>query len=74
MNIETIAEQVLKLEPVSRAYIAEILLESLDFEEDFIVSEAWRQEIQKRCNKIDTNPSLLINGEQVMSELTQRYL
>jgi hypothetical protein len=40
MNIETIAEQVLKLEPVSRAYIAEILLESLDIEEDFIVSEA----------------------------------
>jgi len=74
MNIETIAEQVLKLEPVSRAYIAEILLESLDIEEDFIVSEAWRQEIQKRCNEIDTNPSLLINGEQFMSELKQRYL
>ena len=74
MNIETIAEQVLKLEPVSRAYIAEILLESLDIEEDFIVTEAWRQEIQKRCNEIDTNPSLLINGEQFMSELKQRYL
>ena len=74
MNIETIAEQALKLEPASRAYIAEILMESLDFEEDFIASEAWRQEIQKRCNKIDTNPSLLINGEQFMSELKQRYL
>ena len=74
MNIETIAEQVLKLETVSRAYIAEILLESLDIEEDFIVTEAWRQEIQKRCNEIDTNPSLLINDEQFMSELKQRYL
>lgn len=31
MNIETITEQAL------RAYIAEILLESLDYEEDFIV-------------------------------------
>ena len=61
MNIETIAEQVLKLEPVSRAYIAEILLESLDFEEDFIVSEAWRQEIQKRCNEIDRYQSFIIN-------------
>jgi hypothetical protein len=40
MNIETIAELVLKLEPMSRAYISEILLESLDIEEDFIVSEA----------------------------------
>ncbi|MGZ4954797.1 MAG: hypothetical protein ACXV8O_12015 [Methylobacter sp.] len=37
MNIETITEQALKFAPASRAYIAEILLESLDYEEDFIV-------------------------------------
>jgi hypothetical protein len=49
------------------------LLESLDYEEDFIVSEAWRQEIQKRCKEIDTNPSLLIDGEPFMTELKQRF-
>ena len=69
MNIETITEQALKLEPALRAYIAEILLESLDYEEDFIVSDAWRQEIQKRCKEIDNNPSLLIDGEKFMIEL-----
>lgn len=74
MNIETITEQALKLEPALRAYIAEILLGSLDYEEDFVVSEAWRQEIQNRCKEIDTNPSLLIDGEQFMTELKQRYL
>lgn len=74
MNIETFTEQALKLEPALRAYIAEILLESLDYEEDFIVSEAWLQEIQKRCQEIDTNPSLLIDGEQFMANLRQRYL
>ena len=74
MNIETITEQALKLEPALRAYVAEILLESLDYEEDFIVSEAWRQEIQKRCKEIDANPSLLIDGEQFMTRLKQRYL
>ena len=74
MNIETITEQALKLEPALRAYVAEILLESLDYEEDFIVSEAWRQEIQKRCKEIDNNPSLLIDGEKFMTELKQRYL
>jgi putative addiction module component (TIGR02574 family) len=74
MNIETITEQVLKLEPALRAYIAEILLESLDYEEDFIVSEAWQQEIQKRCKEIDANPSILIEGERFMTELRQRYL
>ncbi len=45
MKLETITEQVLKLEPASRTHIAEILLETLDYEEDFIASEAWRQEI-----------------------------
>jgi hypothetical protein len=74
MNIETFTEQALKLEPALRAYIAEILLESLDYEEDFVVSDAWRQEIQKRCKEIDTNPLLLIDGEQFMTGLKQRYL
>ena len=74
MNIETITEQALKLEPALRAYIAEILLESLDYEEDFVVSEAWQKEIQKRCKEIDNNPSLLIDGEKFMTELKQRYL
>jgi hypothetical protein len=74
MNIETITEQAIKLEPALRACIAEILLESLNYEEDFIVSEAWRQEIQKRCKETDTNPSLLIDGEQFMDELKHRYL
>jgi hypothetical protein len=49
-------------------------LESLDYEEDFIVSEAWRQEIQKRCMEIDADSSLLIDGEQFMTEMKQRYL
>ncbi|WP_374089219.1 addiction module protein [Methylomicrobium lacus] len=74
MNIETITEQALKLAPAARAYIAEILLESLDYEEDFLVSEAWQQEIQKRCREIDSNPSLLVDGEQFMADLKQRYL
>jgi hypothetical protein len=35
MNIETITEQALNLTPTSRAYLAEMLLESLDYSEDF---------------------------------------
>lgn len=75
MNIETITEQALKLAPASRPHIAEILLESLDYEEDFIISKAWRQETQKNAvNNIDVDPSLLVDGEQYMAELKQRYV
>lgn len=74
MTIESITEQALSLAPTSRAYLAEILLESLDYEEDFQVSKAWQQEIQKRCQEIDANPALLIDGEQFIAELKQRCL
>jgi len=74
MSIETITEQALSLAPASRAYLAEILLESLDYEEDVTVSEAWRQEIQKRCQEIDANPAILVDGVKFIAELKQRYL
>ena len=74
MSIETITEQALSLAPASRAYLAEILLESLDYEEDVKVSKAWRLEIQKRCQEIDANPTILVDGAEFIAELKQRYL
>jgi len=74
MNIETITEQALNIDPTSRAYLAEILLDSMDYEEDISVSETWRQLIQKRCKEIDANPAVLIDGEKFIAELKQRYL
>jgi len=50
------------------------LLESLDYEEDFAISDTWRQEIQKRCKEIDSNPAILVDGELFIAELKQRYL
>ncbi|WP_445371578.1 addiction module protein [Methylomonas sp. HW2-6] len=74
MDAKTITEHALKLAPAARAYIAEILIESLDYEDDFPVSEEWRQEIEKRCKEIDANSALLLDGEQVMAELRQHFL
>ncbi|WFP49924.1 addiction module protein [Methylomonas sp. EFPC3] len=74
MDAKTITEETLKLAPAARAYIAEILIESLDCEDDFPISEEWRQEIEKRCKEIDANSALLLDGEQVMAELRRRFL
>ncbi|MBT9099065.1 addiction module protein [Methylovulum psychrotolerans] len=54
--------------------MVESVSEHPDYQEDFVVSDAWRQEIQKRCQEIDADPSLLLDGPQVMDELKQRYL
>lgn len=48
-KVKYILGETLNLPSSSRDYIAEVLLESLDFEEGFPVDDAWRAEIEKRC-------------------------
>jgi len=68
-NAKEIIDDALALEPTARAYVAEVLLESLDHEDDFAVSTEWRAEIQQRCTAIDAGAVELLDGEQVLQEL-----
>jgi putative addiction module component (TIGR02574 family) len=72
-NAKKILEEAMQLEPGTRAMIAETLLESLDFEEDFAVSQAWREEIQRRCEQIDRGEVELIDSDTVMAELRRKH-
>lgn len=72
-NAKKVLEEAMQLEPGSRAMIAETLLESLDFEEDFDVSQAWREEIQRRCEQIDRGEVELIDSDMVMAELRKKH-
>lgn len=65
---ETIMKEALQLPREARALIAEKLLESLDLDEPFELSEPWRQEIARRCREIDEGKVELIPGEQVLRE------
>jgi len=68
-----VLEEAMQLEPGTRAMIAETLLESLDFEEDFEVSQAWRAEIQRRCEQVDRGEVELIDSDTVMAELRKKH-
>ena len=68
-----ILEEAMHLEPSTRALIAETLLESLDFEENFEISQAWRDEIQRRCEQIDQGEVELIDSDAVMAELRKKH-
>ncbi|HEX5645433.1 MAG TPA: addiction module protein [Nitrospira sp.] len=72
-NAKKVLEEAMQLEPGTRAMIAETLLESLDFEEDFEVSQAWRAEIQRRCEQIDRGEVELIDSDTVMAELRKKH-
>ncbi len=72
-DAKKILEEAMHLEPSTRALIAETLLESLDFEEAFEMSQACRDEIQRGCEQIDRGEVELIDSDTVMAELRKKH-
>jgi len=70
---QKIIEDAMQLESTTRAFVAESLLESLDFEEDFPISEEWGKEIRRRCEEIDSGKAVLVDGDTVLSKLRNKY-
>lgn len=68
-----ILDEAMQLDPTSRAFIAETLLESLDIDQDFAVSKEWMEEIQRRCADIDSGKTTLIDSATVINELRGKY-
>lgn len=66
---EKLAADLLDLPKQDRAFLAEKLLESLDFDEAFPISPEWRAEIARRCRELDEGRVELIPGEQVFDEV-----
>lgn len=73
LQFKEIVDRVLTLPSNSRERLAEILLESLDFEDDFPVNEDWLSEIKNRCNDIDENKVELVSGDDGINKLKRKY-
>lgn len=72
-DAKKILDEAMQLEPATRAFIAETLLEGLDFEQNFEVSPSWRVEIQRRCDELDRGTVTLIESDTVIAELRKKY-
>lgn len=68
-----ILNEAMQLEPTARAFIAEMLLESLDLDQDFAVSPEWLEEIRRRCADIDSGKTELLDSAMVINELRTKY-
>ncbi len=68
-SLADLADEALALPTESRAYLAEKLLETLDFEDDFKVSDAWKAEARKRCHELDEGVVQSIPAEVVFGEI-----
>lgn len=68
---EKLAADVLGLPREQRAFLAEKLLESLDFDEGFPVGDEWKAEIARRCRELDEGSVDLVPGDEVFDEVTK---
>ena len=71
LTLAELAEEAMALPCECRAYLAERLLETLDFEEDFAVSDLWLKEIRKRCQELDAGAVQTLPAEPAIAELRQ---
>jgi len=72
MSTKQIIKEALSLPRESRALLAEKLLESLDAGEDFELSPAWREEIQRRCGELDSGAVKPVPAEEVFKKVREK--
>lgn len=72
MSTKQIIEEALNLPRESRALLAEKLLESLDAGEDFELSPAWREEVQRRCRELDSGAVKPVPAEEVFKKVREK--
>lgn len=66
---EKIEETVLELSRTDRSRLASRLLESLDENDDFEISDAWREELNRRVAAIDEGRARMIPHDEAMARV-----
>ena len=71
-SYERLEDEVLHLPRTDRSELATRLLESLE-EDDFEVSPAWKEELQRRVEDLDAGRAGLIRSDDLWKEINQRF-
>ena len=72
MSTKQILEEALRLSREARALVAEKLLESLDAGEDFELSPAWREEVRRRCQELDSGAVQPVPADEVFKKVAEK--
>jgi hypothetical protein len=68
-SIEQLTEELLALPSLSRALLAEKLVESLEFDTDPTIQTAWVIEAKKRRDQVRDGSAQLISGEEALAQV-----
>jgi len=72
MTAEKLVSEALQMPTTIRAFVAERIIESLDFDSDVDLSPEWKAELDKRCRDIDECTVALIDGDEVFKKAYAR--
>lgn len=70
-SIEQLTKEILSLPSVSRALLAEKLVESLEFDTDSTLQATWVAEAKKRRDEIHNGTVTPILGEEALAKVRQ---
>ena len=70
-SIEQLTEELLSLPGESRAFLADKLVESLEFDADPTVQATWVTEAKKRQDRVRDGSVQPVLGEEVLAKIRQ---
>jgi putative addiction module component (TIGR02574 family) len=68
-SIEQLTEELLALPSALRALLAEKLVESLEFDTDSTIQEAWMAEAKRRRDEIHSGAVQPISGDEALTQV-----
>jgi Putative addiction module component len=68
-SIEQLTEEVLSLPSVSRALLADKLVESLEFDTDLAIQAVWVTEAKSRRDEVRDGSVQTISGEEALAQV-----
>ena len=69
LTLEQLAEEAMRLPVMSRALLADKIVESLDFSEADEVQKAWAEESVRRRDEVRSGKIKPVPGEEVLAEV-----
>ncbi|MBD2446985.1 addiction module protein [Nostoc sp. FACHB-152] len=69
LSIEQLTEEILSLPSASRVFLAEKIIESLEFDTDPTIQAAWTSEAKMRRDEIRSGSVQSIPGDEALAQV-----
>ncbi|WP_009632107.1 addiction module protein [Synechocystis sp. PCC 7509] len=68
-SIEQLTEEILSLPSISRAILADKLVESLEFDIDPTIQKTWTAEAKRRQNEVQNGSVQIVQGDEALAQV-----